>query len=439
MPDSTQQFDQLPQAEKIKLITQNAPHLLSSLKKDVAQLNAQELANLFGVSQLEVTAKEATQKLNTDLSNFMTNFSSSIDSIVNGAGLTPGEQALLKNNFSKPLIFAVNVAATSMHASFKEGNGLLYTTLLSEKTITILEGILDFKKAIDTAFPGLTDTLISTAITGLVSAYSPPLAVLLKSTGVTSKITDLLSTESLDKTINNMYASLDKVREDKALSKMHQVGTIAAEVAKQIGTLPSTLEKFNLTVESATEMAKEVSKNVSSKEFLTTLAEYAANNIPSSEKEIDTKMAAVRESTLTALKKSGVSDELIGKATEALDKNIEKAKTEMKKCLDKEITIIDKVGHVMMAANTLSKAGDHLAAIGRSDPALATVFKECAAKLKDEVGNNVRGNVSELASKMTANSPAKEFAKKTLGAGLANEILIKRADPQQVRESSRGA
>jgi hypothetical protein len=44
-----------------------------------------------------------------------------------------------------------------------------------------------------------------------------------------------------------------------------------------------------------------------------------------------------------------------------------------------------------------------------------------------EVNNKVRGDVSKLAKEMTTDSPTKDFAKKTLGANLANEILIKRA------------
>ncbi len=118
---------------------------------------------------------------------------------------------------------------------------------------------------------------------------------------------------------------------------------------------------------------------------------------------------------------------MIAEVTKALDHNIEQAKSEMKKCLNKETKIIDKIGHVLIAADLIGKAESRIILIGQNNRSYSNAFKECAQNLKTEVSNRIRGDVSKIAKEMTENSPAKDFAKKTLGVSLANEVLIKRA------------
>ena len=439
MIPTIEQFNQLTQNEKIKLIQQYAPHLLNSLKKSLSSLSSQELGNLFEFANFESVAKEIVASFTIDLTNFLTNFSYIIEPVITELKLSDKEKSLLDNILKKTLVFAINKASSNLYTDLKKGEGLLYSAILSEKTITILEGILDFKKAIDKNFPGLSDLIISKtspAILGLVSIYSPPLGLVLKTTGVLSKVSDFLKTENLSKTVNNMYHSLDKIQQDKTLSQVHETGSKFTEIAKQISSstlsedlvsIRHRIEKFNLTLEAASETAQEISKNASSKKLLTIVADYAENHVPSSEREINEKLEIVKKSTLDKLEKNGVPKELIAEAALILDKNIELAKSEMIKCLNKESKIIDKVGYILISADILSKSENQLKEIGEKNPSHSKAFKECTQNLKAEVNNRVRGDVSKIAKEMTADSPAKDFAKKTLGVNLANEILIKRA------------
>ncbi len=439
MIPTIEQFNQLTQNEKIKLIQQYAPHLLNSLKKSLSSLSSQELGNLFEFANFEAVAKEIAASFTIDLTNFLTTFSYIIEPVITELKLSDKEKSLLDNILKKTLVFAINKASSNLYTDLKKGEGLLYSAILSEKTITILEGILDFKKAIDKNFPGLSDLIISKtspAILGLVSMYSPPLGLALKTTGVLSKVSDFLKTENLSKTVTNMYHSLDKLQQDKTLSQIHETGSKFTEIAKQISSstlsedlvsIRHRIEKFNLTLEAASETVQEISKNASSKKLLTIVADYAENHIPSSEREINEKLEIVKRSTLDKLEKNGVPKELIAEATLILDKNIELAKSEMIKCLNKESKIIDKVGYILISADILSKSENQLKEIGEKNPSHSKAFKECTQNLKAEVNNSIRGDVSKIAKEMTADSPAKDFAKKILGVNLANEILIKRA------------
>ncbi len=443
MIPSVTQFNQLTQNEKIKFIQQHAPHLLNLLKKSLSSLSSQELGNLFEFANFEAAAKAITESFTKDLTNYLTSFSSIIEPVIKELNLSNSEKSLLDNIFKKTLIFAISRASSGLYTNFKEGEGLLYGAILSEKTVTTLEGILDFKKAIDKNFPGLSDVLISSAapaLLSLVSIYSPPLGLALKATGVLSKVTDFLKTDNLDKTITNMYHSLEKIKQDKTLSEIHETGTKLADIAKQIGVSPlindleeikSRIEKFNFTLETASETVQEISKNASSKKFLMVLADYAQTYIPSSSIEINAQLEGVKKATLSELEKNGVPKELIAEVSQVLDHSIKEAKSEMKKCFDKDTKIIDKVGHILIAADILSKAESHVAAIGQKNPSHSKAFKECREKLKVEVNSKVRGDVSKIANEMKADSPAKTFAKKTLGVTLANEILIKRSAPEK--------
>ena len=72
MIPTIEQFNQLTQNEKIKLIQQYAPHLLNSLKKSLSSLSSQELGNLFEFANFEAAAKEIAASFTIDLTNFLT-------------------------------------------------------------------------------------------------------------------------------------------------------------------------------------------------------------------------------------------------------------------------------------------------------------------------------------------------------------------------------
>ena len=79
MIPTIEQFNQLTQNEKIKLIQQSAPHLLSLLKKSLSSLSSQELSSLFEFANFEAAAKEMVASFTSDLTNFLTNLPNIIE------------------------------------------------------------------------------------------------------------------------------------------------------------------------------------------------------------------------------------------------------------------------------------------------------------------------------------------------------------------------
>ena len=218
-----------------------------------------------------------------------------------------------------------------------------------------------------------------------------------------------------------MYVSLDKIKADKELKEMHKVGEIKVEMAKVIGADPIIMEKLHLKLEDATIVMSEISKKPLSKEYLKNVIDYSEKHIPSSNQDLENKMQKLRETTINALEANNISPELQVKVIEIVDKNIDKAKEEMKLCLKNDVKIIDKVGSVMKAASKFDKLDGQINALGKDlNKENFKSLQECTKALKDEVNITLRGDVSKLIVK---GNISKELAK-VVGAGLANEVLI---------------
>ena len=167
-------------------------------------------------------------------------------------------------------------AAESVSEKLEKAEGPVYSLLLSETVIDVMGSILDFKKKIDKAFPGLSDKIIAAAVPIIVSAistYSPPLGLLLKSTPLLERTSKFLKTENLEKNIDKMRADLVKIKKDKQLANLQETGVKLAELAEQVAISPISLGKLNISFKSVIEVMQEVANNTQSKKLLQDVCE----------------------------------------------------------------------------------------------------------------------------------------------------------------------
>ena len=334
---------------------------------------------------------------------------------------------------------AIQRAADNLYKSLQKGEGRLYNAVLSETVVDILDSVLDFKKKIDKHFPGLSDKIISAAapaIVGLASTYSPPLGLALKSTGILTQAAKFMQTENLESTIKKMREDLAEIKNDQQLARMQETGTKISELAEQIETSPASLGKLGLTLESVTETIKEVATNPDSKTLLQEVCSYAYKHIPSDKKEIDKNLDAVKDAVLQKLKKQGISGETIKEVTKILDEVIDQAKEEMQNVLKPDNKIFDKITSIQQSADILMKAEKKITAIvAKNHPENQELAASTSRILTQEVTKDIRGNVAQIAKHLTSVTKAKQFAKELLGAGLANEVALKRS--VQTRSAAR--
>jgi hypothetical protein len=405
-----------------------SPLLLSSLIKDPSDLTEKELEYLYKLNQLEIDARNMVASTRQSLLRLKKGALSAIDQRIDHLHLTDEEKELFKNIYKQTIIPSIEQAAEKLSKS-----DTLYTALLSETTVGILEGILNFKKSFDENFPGamIAMEVLAPVIVTVISIYCPPAGlVLAASAGLFELAAKFLSTENLENTIDRMRNDLAEIKKDKELKVAYQTGEKLAELSQKTGISTVSLGKLELPLEDAIYTTKEVGSNVAAKQMLQAVCAYAETNLPLDAKQINKTFEKFQASTKEKLEKLGVSAEALEISGEIMNSAITKAKIEMMRTLDADNRVFEKIASVQQSADILDKAAEHIAIIVGKDGAGSKGLKKTASdSIKQEITNKIRGNVEDIARHLTSESGAKDFAKKALGSNLANEITIKRAAP----------
>ncbi|GAB4171229.1 MAG: hypothetical protein Tsb006_8180 [Rickettsiaceae bacterium] len=427
---SLAQLSKLLPSQKVEFIRNNAPGVLRFLRQDITELNSSDLSNLLEFINLEQLAQGLTENLTTQLTGFLSTFSNGIDSEVKKLGLSASEEKLVDNIFKKTILLAATKASAGLDQNIQSEQSILYSYLLSEKTADILDGILEFKKQIDSHFPGASDQILSAAvpvIITLVSIYSPPAGLLLKHSGILTAATKFLQTDNLEKTVTRMYQKLDEIQEDNKLKEIHETGTKVTEIAENLGIQAPTLSKFNFSLSSARETLQEITQNDHSKRFLKAVADYARTHIPTTPEEIDTKLSLIQQNIFEELKKHNIPTELAKKTQAIISGAMTEAETKIKKSINTGSAILTKVTHVLSSSEVLKEAANRVGSLATKAPSHAPALQNIARLFTEQVDKHIRGDVRAIAEQMVANSKATPFARKILGVGLASELAIKKA------------
>lgn len=412
----------LDKDEKINIIKQNAPHILSFLKKNIDELDEEQLQSLYEFSAYENAAKKAGEKLLASLTEIVKSFYETIEKGIKDLKLSDKEKELINSDYKQILLVGINKASDSLYNGLQGGEGILYSALLSEKTVDVLNAILDFKKSIDKKFPGLTDTVLSVGAPVLVaaaSAYYPPVGIALKATGILSKTASFLQTENLEKTITTMKASIAKINKDKELAELQETGVKITELDDKLNIEPDGLIKLKPRLNTVNEITQSPEENIELVPLIKEVANFSEKHIPSSEKDIDRRLQKIKDATLEQLEKDGVSKEIKADVTKILDKVIEKGKAEMMDTLKPNQEVLDNITSVQHTADILKKARNAITVkVGEKYPNNEKALVRASRVLKETVNLEIRGDTRPIREALMKNSQTKQFAKEKLGMGL---------------------
>ena len=104
----------------------------------------------------------------------------------------------------------------------------------------------------------------------------------------------------------------------------------------------------------------------------------------------------------------------------------------MQNTLKPDSKIFDKITSVQQSADIMDKVASKVTAIiVKNNPENAQLKEESSKIITKETNKIIRGDVTKVARHLTSNSTAKKFAQETLGAGLANEMVLKRSLPDK--------
>ncbi|MDA9163699.1 hypothetical protein N9N97_02325 [Rickettsiaceae bacterium] len=431
MKNAKNEFDELEKNKKIALLKSQSAHLMQFLTKPAEELNDKELGNLRDLGELEKASKEASHEMYSNLSSMIQPFSKTFDDNLKKLKLNKSELLLVDSIFKKTILFGITKASDKLFDDLKENKGFLYNQMVSERTLDVLDSILDFKKEIDQNFPGLSDKILSIAAPIIVAAISycvPPVGIALKATGVLDKTASFLKTENLEQTIDKIRSDLHEVKQNGQIKNLEKRSKITAEVAKKSNIPATALEKLGLTKESLEATLKEVNQSPESKALLQDLCEYAKTHIPSNKLEVNKIMDSIQQSALQELEKSGASQEMVEDAKKILEASFAKATVEIYSTLGQDSKPLDKLSANQKSSDILIKAAAKMSEIMiQKYPQHSQAVKSASASLEKNAKKQVAGNISKIATKLINNSKSKGFSKETLGAGLANEIMLKRS------------
>jgi len=431
MKNAQNEFDELNKNRKIELLKKQSSHLMPFLTKTPEELNDKELSDLNALGEVEESAKGASKELSSKLSSMIKPFIKNFDQNIEALKLNKTELLLVNSVFKKTILAGVSKASDDLFSKLQKNTGFLYNQMLSEKVLDVLNSIMDFKTEIDKKFPGLSDKILSAAAPIIVSAVSycmPPVGIALKATGILDKTANFLKTENLKKTIDKISSDLKDIKQDNQLKDLEQKTEAIIVITKKTDVSSSVLSKLGLSKEALQETLKEVSHNPESKALLQDLCEYAKHHIPNNKMEVNQMLETLQEAALKELETKAVSKEMVADIKQSLEKSFAEAAAEMYSTLDQDAKPLDKISSNQKSSDILIKAAAHLSkTMAEKYPENSKAIKAAANSLENNAKEKIAGDIKKIATKLINNSKGKGFAKKTLGAGLANEIMMKRS------------
>lgn len=412
-----------------------SPSLLSFLTKEFSDLTPQELESLQKISQIEQQAKDITRTIEQNLSHLHSYAISTIDSKIDGLGLSPQEKELAKLLYKETLVDPMGEAINRL----KTPNSL-YSAILSETAADMLEGVLNFKKDCEKKFPATTalvQTLMPIATT-LVAAYCPPVKLALAiSPKLVSQATTLLGNDNLEKTLEKMRHDLAEIKKDKELCLAYETGERMEELSTQTKISPTALGKLGLHLQDVLHATAETATNIVAERMLRSVCDYADCHLPANLEQIDATFEKLQAATQENLEKLGIPIAEIEASKVVFKDAIIDAKKEMTEVLDPNSKIFDKMAAMQRSSEIIDKAAEQIGAtVAQSIPNSVEVKRAVTLSIKKEVQKTIRGEVTEIAKQLNDRSSAKDFAKKALGSNLANEMTLKRA--AQTQQIERG-
>lgn len=390
-------------------------------------------------SLLENDAQEELLKFTSRLKSVTKTGAKTLQESLNQAGLTLQDKTQTKKIFNEAILQPLEMVATNiLKYSLGRKDNVSLSVLLLESTIDVLDSIQDFKMKIDKTFPIKSDEIIKHAIPALLfvtNIYSPGLNKTLKNTGALEKIASFLKDDSLKSTIDNLRDSLGKMNQQKGLETVNKV----SELSAQTGVLPTSIAKLNLDSKTLGMVTQSVAQTPSLKSFIGELSSYAEKILPKNTKEIDATLQRIKESSISSIKKLGVSEEVIKKVEKRIDEGIFQVKGVLKETLNTSIDLFEKMKLQQHSATKMLDCIKDITSTIKSSILNSKnanfVIKTVVEVIQNEVKNRLQGNIVKIATQLQ-DPKTRDFAKKVLGVGYANLMDLEKTAKKSLEVKS---
>lgn len=407
------------------------------LKKAYDKLSPQEQEVVDALVAAEIEAKAFLENFPAAARDSAKKGSKIFEQNLDESDLTSDIKKQAKNIFSKVIVKRIDEVTAQSLKDLKEGKGVLYNAMLSERVIDILDAIQDFKSKVDEILPIPSDQILkyaAPALLGLANIYAPGIAIVLKTTGIIDKVAKFLETGNLKTTIDNLRNGLEKVNTDKELGNIAKT----SELSRKIGVPFSILSKLGFDSNVLDAVNKEVQAIPEAKKLMQSLCHYADEVLVKNEKDIDTRLATIKQSTINVLEKIGIPKDVLTGVMKQIDKNFAEVKKSLGSILDPTTKLFDKIQVQTDGANSILGCLKNVTAIAQSvmSEKGSQMVKTMLGAVVKEAETLIKSNVREIM--VQAINPKVMNCMKALGAGHVALIGLKKiANVQQAKEVGR--
>jgi len=376
---------------------------------------------------LESEAQEQISQFTTSLIGVLQHETRILEEGLSQSDLTLEEQEQAKTLFKQTILKPLEEIESNLRPQLSETEeSKPFSIILLETLVKVLTSIQNFKTKLDEILPIKCDEIISFAVPALllvVTAYSPALGFVLNSTGLLETVASFFKDENLQKTIDNLIDTKEKLNKDSSLEVIGKISELAIET----GISATALGKFGFNSNILSSVLEGVTTTAGIKSFMQEVSGYADKVFPQNEKEIDATLEFIKNSAVSALQKTGIPEALTSKIKVQIEQQAAVAKDVLKQNLDPSISIFDKIKIQQNGANLMLECLNQVTKTVKahiSDPKDIEVITAVVADvLKKGIKDRIQGNIEKIATQVQ-DPQVKNFAKKALGAGHANLLDI---------------
>ncbi|HJK85239.1 MAG TPA: hypothetical protein QKA37_01410 [Candidatus Megaira endosymbiont of Stentor roeselii] len=376
---------------------------------------------------LESEAQEQISQFTTSLIGVLQHETKILEEGLSQSDLTLEEQEQAKTLFKQTILKPLEEIESNLRPQLSETEeSKPFSIILLETLVKVLTSIQNFKTKLDEILPIKCDEIISFAVPALllvVTVYSPALGFVLNSTGLLETVASFFKDENLQKTIDNLIDTKEKLNKDSSLEVIGKISELAIET----GISATALGKFGFNSNILSSVLEGVTTTAGIKSFMQEVSGYADKVFPQNEKEIDTTLEFIKNSAVSALQKTGIPEALTSKIKVQIEQQAAVAKDVLKQNLDPSISIFDKIKIQQNGANLMLECLNQVTKTVKahiSDPKDIEVITAVVADvLKKGIKDRIQGNIEKIATQVQ-DPQVKNFAKKALGAGHANLLDI---------------
>lgn len=405
------------------------------IAKDQHNLSETQYEILNSLEELNKEAPNIAKRLEDNLRNFQATASEIFASHI-PEDLANRKEELL-HIFNQTLIERAASAADDIAEALQKKENLLFNGLLASYAVKILEGILDFEKKIDSVFPGASQKIIkaaSNAITALIAAHFPAIAMVIKASGIMEKAEKFLAVDNLEKTVKDLKSKIAAIEQDQKLENSYKSGVEIAQIAEKTSIPVHSIANLGLEAKSLQTINNNLKTEPNSVAFLQEVSKAEAL-MPTNEKELTNKLQTIKENIHSSINNGGLSTEARTKITHQIDNYLQEAKENFKKLLKSTLTFFEKVELQQKTASMLVKVTKSALSEFNKEANKTKINEVIIEKVAKIVSETLQRQVPEL-MKQAAKSPS---TARELGLNNAIKASLDKHTTQQRETTQRSS